>query len=228
MPEHDALAALRGTSAILPSMLMCDFGHLAREVERLEAAGTVGLHLDVMDGHFVPNTSYGLVLVETFRRLTKLPLDVHLMISNPAEYVERYVEAGADVVSVHVEADSKPVTTLEKIRSAGAAAGLAINPPTSVDVVEPLLDACDVVVVMGVMPGFGGQTFDPVALEKLRQLRDLGGEELILEVDGGVNQDTIAECAAAGANWYVTGSAIFRSDDYGSSLAALSALVENK
>ena len=196
-------------------MLMCDFGHLAKEVEAVEAAGAQALHLDVMDGHFVPNMTYGLTLVEAMRKLTTLPLDVHLMISNPEEYVERYVEAGSDIVTIHAEAHPEPVKVLEKIRQAGAAAGLAINPPTPVERAEECLEACDLVLVMSVMPGFGGQAFDPVALEKLQHLRSKAGPEVILEVDGGVNDETIAACAEAGANWFVAGSAIFGSGDNG-------------
>lgn len=190
-------------------MLMCDFGQLAKEIEAVEAAGAQALHLDVMDGHFVPNMTYGLTLVEAMRKVTSLPLDVHLMISNPEEYVERYVEAGSNVVTIHAEAHDDPARVLKKIRAAGAAAGLAINPPTPVEQAEACLADCDLVLVMSVMPGFGGQAFDPVALEKLQRLRSQVGDEVILEVDGGVNDKTIADCAAAGANWFVAGSAVF-------------------
>jgi ribulose-phosphate 3-epimerase len=213
MPHHELLARLRGTSVVLPSMLLCDFGQLAKEVEAVEAAGAQALHLDVMDGHFVSNMTYGLTLVEAMRKLTSLPLDVHLMISNPEEYVERYVEAGSDIVTIHAEAHPEPVKVLEKIRQAGAAAGLAINPPTPVERAEECLEACDLVLVMSVMPGFGGQAFAPVALEKLKHLRSQIGPEVILEVDGGVNGKTIAACAEAGANWFVAGSAIFCDGD---------------
>jgi ribulose-phosphate 3-epimerase len=200
--------------AILPSLLMCDFGRLEAEVRRLEEAGVPALHLDVMDGHFVPNLSYGLPLVETFRRLTTLPLDVHLMISNPGEYVDRYREAGADTMTIHAEAVADPRPVLERIRHLGAGAGLAINPPTPVSTITGLLDACDIVLVMSVMPGFGGQKFDPVALDKTRELRSLVGSDVMLEIDGGVNESTIADCAAAGSQLFVVGSAIFGKKDY--------------
>jgi len=210
MPQHDALAPLRGKPVVLPSMLLCDFGHLAKEIEAVEAAGAQALHLDVMDGHFVPNMTYGLTMVEAMRKLTTLPLDVHLMISNPEQYVERYVEAGSDVVTIHAEAHDEPRRVLEKIRDAGAAAGLAINPPTPISEIEACLAVCDLVLVMSVMPGFGGQKFDPVALDKLKYLRDRVSSDVILEVDGGVNDETVADCVAAGAEWLVAGSAIFR------------------
>jgi ribulose-phosphate 3-epimerase len=210
---------------VLPSMLMCDFGNLEREVRALEDAGVAALHLDVMDGHFVPNASYGLTLVETFRRLTTLPLDVHLMIANPAEYAARYVEAGSDLVTIHYEASDAPGEVLAEIAANGAAAGLAINPPTPWDVVTPLIELCDVVLVMSVMPGFGGQAFERSALEKLRALASVrtshGCETLLLEVDGGVAAETIGDCAAAGADLFVVGSAILRNPPYSQSIVAL-------
>jgi ribulose-phosphate 3-epimerase len=209
---------------ILPSLLMCDFGHLADEVARLEATGVPALHLDVMDGHFVPNLSYGLTLVEAFRRMTELPLDVHLMISNPAEFASRYVEAGANHVTIHVEAAEDPRSIFDEIHAAGGSAGIAINPPTPLSRIDPLLDACELVLVMSVMPGFGGQEFDRSALAKLRTLRQKAPRELVLAVDGGVNHDTIEACAAAGAELYVVGSAIFHSQDYASAVRDLSAL----
>ncbi|HEX3869211.1 MAG TPA: ribulose-phosphate 3-epimerase [Pirellulales bacterium] len=229
MASTHQLARLRtALPAVLPSMLMCDFGRLEEEVRRLEEAGTPALHLDVMDGHFVPNLSYGLLMVETFRRLTKLPLDVHLMIDNPADYVQRYRDAGADSMTIHVEAvpDARPV--LQQIRESGASAGLALNPPTPLKAIEPLLDACDVVLVMSVMPGFGGQKFDPVALEKLRALRAMNLPDVLLEIDGGVNTKTIADCTAAGAQLLVIGSAIFDNEDYAASTQQLMRLAAGK
>jgi len=200
---------------------MCDYGHLQHEVERLEAAGAPALHLDVMDGHFVPNLSYGLPLVEAFRKMTRLPIDVHLMISDPAEYVERYFEVGADNMTIHAEAVENPRPILEKIRSLGGSAGLAINPPTPVSAIRHCLDVCDLVLVMSVMPGFGGQEFDRQALGKLRELRPLVGDDVLLEIDGGVHETTIADCAAAGAQLLVVGSAIFKSHDYAAAMGEL-------
>jgi ribulose-phosphate 3-epimerase len=209
--------------AILPSLLMCDFGRLEEEVRRLEEAGVPALHLDVMDGQFVPNLSYGLPLVETFRRLTRLPLDVHLMIANPGDhdYLERYREAGADNMTIHAEAVADPRPLLERIRRTGASAGLAINPPTPVSAIQHCLDVCDVVLVMSVMPGFGGQKFDPTALDKTRALKAMVGPDVLLEIDGGVNAKTISDCAAAGSQLFVVGSAIFGMDDYGVSTQRL-------
>ncbi len=193
-------AALPG---VLPSLLMCDFGHLADEIARVEEAGAPGLHLDVMDGHFVPNLSYGLPVVETVRRLSKLPLETHLMISQPEEYVERYIDAGADLVTIHVEATQDASAVLQKIRNHGAAAGLAINPRTPLSTIEPCLPYCDTVLVMSVEPGFGGQAFEPAALEKVKALRSRPGLQPLVEIDGGIHDATIGEAAAAGAQLFL-------------------------
>jgi ribulose-phosphate 3-epimerase len=209
---------------VLPSLLLCDFADLGREVKRLEAAGVPALHLDVMDGHFVPNLSYGFPIVEAVRRSTTLPLDVHLMIAQPHRYIERFVAAGADIVTIHAEAVDDPRTSLEQIRSLGAAAGVAINPDTPVSAIRDCLDQCDLVLVMSVMPGFGGQAFETVALGKLRQLRGLVRSQVLLEVDGGVNESTIGKCADAGAQLFVVGSAIFHQSDYSASVARLTDL----
>jgi len=225
MSRRHHLAALREASpAVLPSLLMCDYAHLQDEVDRLEAAGVAALHLDVMDGHFVPNLSYGLPLVQSFRKMTRLPLDVHLMISDPAEYVARFFEAGADGMTIHAEAVENPRPVLEKIRSLGGSAGLAINPPTPVSAIRHCLDVCDLVLVMSVMPGFGGQEFDRRALDKLRELRPLVGDDVLLEIDGGVHESTIGDCTAAGAQLLVVGSAIFKSHDYAAAIDGLTEL----
>ena len=226
--DSQPLEALRtATPAVLPSLLMCDFGNLEREIRQFEQAGVVALHLDVMDGHFVPNLSFGLTLVEAIRKITDLTLDVHLMISNPQEYLARYVEAGADLLSFHVETVPDAGPLLEEIRSLGVGAGLVLNPPTPVEDVLPSLPLCDFVLVMSVMPGFGGQAFDPVAYEKLRTLRQKGGERLLLELDGGVKNTNIAECVQAGANLLVAGSAITGTDNYQASYAELMRLASS-
>jgi ribulose-phosphate 3-epimerase len=204
-------------------MLLCDFGNLEREIRRLEEGGAAALHLDVMDGHFVPNSTYGLLLVETCRRITDLPLDVHLMISNPAEYLTRYASAGSDAISFHAEAVTDPVPLLQSIKSQGVASGLAINPPTPLDGVISALPEADFVLIMSVMPGFGGQAFQPSALQKLSRLRNDFPSVRLLEVDGGVNLSTVADCAAAGADLLVAGSAVFGSADYAGNLARLTA-----
>jgi ribulose-phosphate 3-epimerase len=215
-------ARLRAAAPIvLPSLLACDFGNLAREVERVEAAGAKALHLDVMDGHFVPNLSFGIPIVEAVRRATELPLDVHLMIDNPEAFVEPFREAGADGITIHVEAVSDPRPVLERIRSLGAWAGLTLNPPTPLAAIEPSLPYCDLVLVMSVMPGFGGQEFDVTALPKLRALRARKDWDGFLEVDGGIGVETIGPCAEAGADLFVAGTAVFQSRDYGQTLRQL-------
>ncbi|MCH2114656.1 MAG: ribulose-phosphate 3-epimerase [Pirellulales bacterium] len=209
---------------VMPSVLQCDFGNLEREIGRLEEAGAKGLHLDVMDGNFVPNLSFGFPVIEAIRRLTELPLDVHLMIANPTQYVARYVEAGADIVTVHAEVLDDPRPLLQEIRALGARAGLAINPPTPLDTIAAALPLCDLVLVMSVMPGFGGQSLDQIALKKLRDLRSRVPKGTVLEVDGGVNEETIVDCVAAGAQLLVVGSAITGQADYAASMARLRAL----
>lgn len=205
-------------------MLMCDFGDLRGEVRKLEAAGVPALHLDVMDGHFVNNLTYGLPLVETFRRLTTLPLDVHVMIANPAAFAASYVEAGADAVTFHIETPDDAARVLSQIKAAGAAAGIALNPDTPAETIEDCLPLADQVLVMSVPPGRGGQAFRPVALEKLdllRKLREERGLDFALSVDGGVKLENIDRCAAAGAELFVVGSGIFRAKDYSQAVAEL-------
>lgn len=199
---------------IAPSLLKCDFGNMHREVELLERGGAPILHLDVMDGHFVPNLSYGAMVIRSLRPLTRLPFEAHLMISDPAKYLDDYVDAGCDLITVHVEVLPDPIPLLRRIRAAGVAAGLALNPGTSVEAVLPALGECDAVLVMSVEPGFGGQKFMPVALDKLRRLREVLPENTLLSVDGGIDLDSIAETSAAGATLFVAGSSIFDTTDY--------------
>jgi ribulose-phosphate 3-epimerase len=200
--------------SILPSLLQCDFANLQREVERLEEAGVEALHLDVMDGCFVPNLSYGMPVVESLRRVTSLRLDVHLMITDPGKYAKSFVDAGADSVTFHIEAVPEPVELLSRFRSLGVLAGLAINPSTPMERLLPFVPECDLVLVMSVAAGFGGQKFDPVALERLRYLRETFGTDLLLEVDGGINLSSITQVTQSGADLLVVGSAIFREADY--------------
>jgi ribulose-phosphate 3-epimerase len=228
MSAPTSLASLKAAApVVLPSLLLCDFGRLAEEVARLEAAGVRALHLDVMDGDFVPNLTYGLPIVEAVRRATELPIDCHLMIRRPERYVQAFRDAGADVITIHAEATDDLRGTLDAIRSCGAWAGVAINPGTPVAVIEPVLDACQLVLVMSVEAGFGGQSFNPIALEKLTRLRTLVSSETVLEIDGGVNSATIARCTQAGAQWFVVGSAIFRSNDYARSVSELEKLASS-
>jgi ribulose-phosphate 3-epimerase len=229
MSRRRHLETLRSAApAILPSLLLCDFGNLEREVARLTEAGAPGLHLDVMDGVFVPNFTYGMTIVEAFRKLTPLPLDVHLMMVEPHQYLRQFRDAGADLITVHVEAEEDPRGVLEEIKSLGMGAGLAINPNTPFEPVEPLLPACDLLLVMSVPAGFGGQAFHEVALERLRRARELAGDRLLLEVDGGVNTETISRCASSGAQLFVVGSAIFKQPDYGAAIRRLADLAGSR
>ncbi len=205
---------------ILPSLLQCDFGNLEREIEQLQAAGIKALHLDVMDGHFVPNLTYGMPIVEGLRKLTDMPLDVHLMISKPSRYISQFVDAGADCLTIHAEVDEPVGDVLQAIRDLGVGVGLAANPDTNFDSVAPLLPLCDLFLPMSVNAGFGGQTFNPVALEKLAAAK-AAHPDLLLEVDGGVNLATAGKCVDAGARLLVVGSAIFGQDDYKQAIEGL-------
>lgn len=226
MSRRQKLIDLQTTGPhVLPSLLMCDFGNLEREVAALDAAGIRCLHLDVMDGNFVPNMTYGMPIVAGLRGLTEMPLDVHLMIERPERYLEQFYEAGADAITVHIEAVEDAASTLKAIRDLGAAAGLALNPDTPLEEVTPYLDQCDLVLAMSVNAGFGGQSFNPVALEKLKKLKEIKPDHVLLEVDGGVNATTIASCSEAGADLLVVGSAIFKQDDYGTAVGQLNTLL---
>src|ERR1700685_457932 len=206
---------------IAPSMLKCDFGNLHREIELLESAGARVLHLDVMDGHFVPNLSYGPVVIERWRKLTDLPFEAHLMISDPSRYADDFLKAGCNLLTFHIEAVPNPRPLIERIHAHGGAAGLAINPKTPVERLEPFLDAPDAVLVMSVEPGFGGQKFMPEALPKLQWLRSRLPRETLLSVDGGIEHETIGETAQAGADVFIVGSAIFETSDYGAAIRDL-------
>jgi ribulose-phosphate 3-epimerase len=220
MDASETIARLRQAwPVIAPSLLASDFSRLRDEIQRLEAAGVHELHLDIMDGHFVPNISFGFPVIEAIRRCTKLPLDVHLMISEPAKYIERFRKAGADLITFHVEAVPEPRPLLRQIRDLGAVAGLTLNPSTPLATVEPYLPDCDLVLVMSVEAGFGGQAFEPQAVGRLRQLRSMAPPEMLLSVDGGVNPETIGGCSEAGSDVFVIGSAFFSHSDYAQTLA---------
>lgn len=214
----------RDLPVIAPSMLKCDFGRLADEIERLEQGGAAVLHWDVMDGHFVPNLSYGAMLIQSVRPLTSLLFDAHLMISEPERYLDDFVRAGCDSITVHAEVLPKPWHTLQRIRDAGVLAGLAVNPGTPVEQIERALEYCDLVLVMSVEPGFGGQEFMPAVLGKVRHLRRILKPGTLLSIDGGIGPKTIGRAAEAGAQVFVAGSAIFDREDYGSALKELAEL----
>src|ERR1035438_4254986 len=201
---------------IVPSILSADFSRLAEEITRVERGGATILHLDVMDGHFVPNLTIGPPVVESIRKSTRLHLDVHLMIENPERYVTEFVKAGANSVLVHYEACRHLDGTLEMIRKAGAMAGVVLNPATPVAVLENVLEVADYVLLMSVNPGFGGQKLIPYVLDKVRQLdvmRRAKKLALPIEIDGGVDRENLAEVVRAGCDWIVTGSAVFHSAD---------------
>ena len=207
---------------IAPSILSADFAALGEAIARVEAAGADQLHVDVMDGHFVPNLTLGPPVIESIRKRTRLPLDVHLMIEEPDRWVETYVKAGADYLTVHAEATPHLERILSQIREAGAKAGVALNPSTAPEVLEYVLEDLDLVLVMSVNPGFGGQSFIPTAYEKIRRLRTLlGGRDVLVSVDGGVKTDNAGPLARAGATVLVAGSSIFGAPDPGAAVAAL-------
>ena len=215
MSPRDRFLQLRESAPlILPSFLQCHFGDLKQEVEALTSGGMKALHLDVMDGHFVPNLTYGMPIVAGLRRITALPLDVHLMISNPEQYVDQFIEAGADCVTIHIEATDDAPRLLEHIRNRNVAAGVAINPDTEMSALVTCVGKCDMVLVMSVNAGFGGQAFNDVAITKLQMAREQFGNDVALQIDGGVNADTIQRCSTAGAELLVVGSAIFKQEDY--------------
>jgi len=201
---------------IVPSILSADFARLAEEIARVERGGASLLHLDVMDGHFVPNLTIGPPVVESIRKTTRLHLDVHLMIENPERYAASFVQAGANSVSVHYEACRHLDGVLGMIRNEGAMAGVVLNPATPVSVLEDVLEVADYVLLMSVNPGFGGQKLIPYVLDKVRKLDSMRREKklaLPIEIDGGVHRENLADVVRAGCDWIVTGSAVFHSPD---------------
>lgn len=210
---------------IAPSILSCDFANLAKEIQAVESAGADWIHVDVMDGRFVPNLTIGPILVEAARRCTELPLDVHLMMVEPERWLEAFAEAGADHIIVHAEASIHLQRTLQGIRQLGKKAGVALNPSTPESVIEYVLNDLDIVLVMSVNPGFGGQSFLPVVLEKISRIKNMlqqaNNSECIIEVDGGINPETALAATEAGADAFVAGHAVFDSDDYAQAISDL-------
>ncbi|KON89138.1 ribulose-phosphate 3-epimerase [Sporosarcina globispora] len=209
---------------IAPSILSADFSKLGEEIKDVERGGADYIHVDVMDGHFVPNITIGPLIVDAIRPVTKLPLDVHLMIENPDNYIEAFAKAGADYITVHAEACRHLHRTINYIRSFGVKAGVVLNPATPINVIEHIIDDIDMVLLMSVNPGFGGQKFIPAVLPKIaavKEMADAKGLNIEIEVDGGVNEETARLCIEAGANVLVAGSAIYNQEDRASAIAAL-------
>jgi ribulose-phosphate 3-epimerase len=217
MPQHRP-------TIIAPSVLAADFARLGDELEKVEKGGAEWLHLDVMDGHFVPNISFGPFIVKAIRGLSKLKLDTHLMISDPAGYAESFAEAGCDLITFHYEAVDDPRATLGRIIETGVQVGISIKPATAPEVLYPLLSDLDLVLVMSVEPGFGGQKFIPESVAKIRALRDeidRQGTKTLIQVDGGINPETSRLVINAGVDAIVAGTAVFRADDPAQAIAAL-------
>lgn len=209
---------------IAPSILSADFARLADGIAAVEAGGAKILHVDVMDGHFVPNITIGLPVVKSLRKATDMTIDTHLMIDEPGRWAVEFVKAGADMVSVHIEADAHLQRTLVAVREAGAKAGIAINPATPIELLTEALPYADFVLLMSVNPGFGGQSFIPTMTDKLRRLKEMiaaRGLATHIEIDGGIGQENVAEIAAAGANIVVAGSAVFSGGDPAGNVKAL-------
>jgi ribulose-phosphate 3-epimerase len=214
------------TVRIVPSILSADFAHLADEIARVEAGGADWVHVDVMDGRFVPNITYGTKVIETVRRLTELPLDVHCMIVEPERHLETFARAGASVLTIHQEAAPHLHRQLCRIKELGCAAGVALNPATSIESVRDVAADLDLLLIMSVDPGYGGQTFIPNTLDKTRRARQMlhsVGSQAALEVDGGINRDTIHDVWRAGADTFVAGNAVFAAPDPCSEITALRA-----
>jgi ribulose-phosphate 3-epimerase len=208
---------------IAPSILSADFSRLGSEIKAVETAGADWIHVDVMDGHFVPNITIGPLIVEAVRRVTTLPIDVHLMIENPDNFIPAFAEAGATLISVHVEAGGHLNRSVQLIRECGARPGVVLNPSTPLQSLEWIIENVDFVLVMSVNPGFGGQAFIKNSLDKVRRLKELiqrKNLKTLIEIDGGVNKNTIADIAAAGVDAFVSGSAIFGSRDYHATISA--------
>jgi ribulose-phosphate 3-epimerase len=209
---------------IAPSILSADFSKLGKEITDVEQGGADLIHIDVMDGHFVPNITIGPLVVEAIRPITDLPLDVHLMIENPDQYLDAFAKAGADYITVHVEACRHLHRTIHQIKELGVKAGVVLNPATPVESILPIIDDLDMVLLMTVNPGFGGQKFIHSVLPKIRQVKELAlsrNLDLEIEVDGGVNEETAKLCSEAGASVLVAGSAVYNQRDRGKAIAAL-------
>lgn len=209
---------------IAPSILSADFAKLGEEIKSVEAGGADLIHVDVMDGHFVPNITIGPLIVAAIRPLTNLPLDVHLMIENPEAYVEAFAKAGADYITVHVEACVHLHSTIQQIKALGVKAGVVLNPATPIETIQHVIEDVDLVLLMSVNPGFGGQAFIPSVLPKIKAVKEMIAEKELtveIQVDGGVNEETAKRCVEAGATILVAGSAVYNKEDRKKAIAAL-------
>ena len=215
MSRLDCIEKLRGSRpSILPSMLLCDFANLENEIRKLESAGFQTLHLDIMDGVFVPNFTYGMTIVKAIRQSTDLLVDCHLMMVEPEKYISQFRDAGADIITVHAEATDNLESLLNQIKEQDAVAGVAVNPSTPISKIEDSIQNADLFLAMSVNAGFGGQAFMESVLPKFQQARELAGEDLLLQIDGGINTKTIATAAEFGVELFVVGSGVFKTDDY--------------
>jgi ribulose-phosphate 3-epimerase len=215
---------------IAPSILSADFANLQQQIRSVELGGADWIHCDIMDGQFVPNISFGPLVIKSIRRITKLPLDVHLMIKRPINFIQKFIESGADYITIHQEEVENLESTIDLIKKLGAKAGIALNPETKLDTIEKILPSIDMLLVMSVNPGFGGQSFIQHSIQKIKELNNIKAKsnyDFLIEVDGGIGKSNIKEISEAGCNVFVAGNAIFNSDNISAATIELKNLVMN-